>query len=109
MNRRELITGLISLVTAPAIVRASSIMPVKVMTPIVGFDRSDWLLEDWQAFKIFYEEGRRILPEPRFEELVRCSSEVQVQVNVSLRSLLKSTMMKRPTDAELDKFFSGTR
>lgn len=31
MNRRELITGLISLVAAPAIVRAGSLMPVKQM------------------------------------------------------------------------------
>lgn len=29
MNRRELITGLISLVAAPAIVRAGSLMPIK--------------------------------------------------------------------------------
>lgn len=38
MNRRELITGLISLVAAPAIVRVSSIMPVKSLimrTPYV--------------------------------------------------------------------------
>lgn len=36
MNRRSLITGLISLVAAPSIVRASSIMPVKqVILPVV--------------------------------------------------------------------------
>ncbi len=34
MNRRALLTGLISLVAAPAIVRVSSIMPVKVMPPL---------------------------------------------------------------------------
>lgn len=33
MNRRELITGLVTLVAAPAIVRAGSLMPVKVMLP----------------------------------------------------------------------------
>lgn len=34
LNRRNLITGLISFaVTAPAIVRAGSLMPVKVMKP----------------------------------------------------------------------------
>ncbi len=33
INRRSLITGLVSLVAAPAIVRAGSLMPVKVMTP----------------------------------------------------------------------------
>jgi hypothetical protein len=31
MNRRSLITGLVSLVAAPAIVRATSLMPVKTM------------------------------------------------------------------------------
>ena len=34
LNRRGLITGLISLVAAPAIVRASSLMPVKVYREI---------------------------------------------------------------------------
>jgi hypothetical protein len=39
LNRRSLITGLISFaVTAPAIVRAASLMPVKVMTPIMTLD-----------------------------------------------------------------------
>lgn len=33
LNRRKLITGLISLVAAPAIVRVSSLMPVKTMLP----------------------------------------------------------------------------
>jgi hypothetical protein len=32
-NRRAFITGLVSLLAAPAIVRASSLMPVKVMLP----------------------------------------------------------------------------
>lgn len=35
LNRRSLITGLVSLVAAPAIVRVSSIMPVKsILAPI---------------------------------------------------------------------------
>ncbi|MHB8272702.1 hypothetical protein [Bradyrhizobium sp.] len=34
LSRRSLITGLISLVAAPAIVRAGSLMPVKVMEPV---------------------------------------------------------------------------
>ncbi len=33
LSRRSLITGLISFVAAPAIVRAGSLMPVKVMVP----------------------------------------------------------------------------
>ncbi len=36
VHRRGLITGLISLVAAPAIVRVSSLMPVKVMEPQPG-------------------------------------------------------------------------
>lgn len=35
LNRRSLITGLISLVAAPAIVRAGSLMPVKTMMPLI--------------------------------------------------------------------------
>jgi hypothetical protein len=35
INRRSLITGLISFVAAPAIVRAGSLMPVKLMTPLM--------------------------------------------------------------------------
>ena len=35
IHRRGLITGLISLVAAPAIVRAASLMPVKVLAPEV--------------------------------------------------------------------------
>jgi hypothetical protein len=38
INRRGLITGLISFVAAPAIVRATSIMPVKAMRAESWFD-----------------------------------------------------------------------
>jgi hypothetical protein len=34
LSRRSLITGLVSLVAAPAIVRVASIMPVKAMEPL---------------------------------------------------------------------------
>jgi hypothetical protein len=34
LNRRKLITGLIAFGAAPAIVRAASLMPVKVMEPL---------------------------------------------------------------------------
>lgn len=42
INRRGLITGLISLVAAPAIVRASSLMPVKVIKPISYMTLDDY-------------------------------------------------------------------
>jgi hypothetical protein len=40
IDRRSLITGLISLVAAPAIVRAGSLMPVKVMKDDSAFEFS---------------------------------------------------------------------
>ena len=40
LSRRSLITGLISLVAAPAIVRVSSLMPVKVMEEAAEFEFS---------------------------------------------------------------------
>jgi hypothetical protein len=41
MNRRTLITGLISLIAAPAIIRAGSLMPVKTILPAVS-DVFEW-------------------------------------------------------------------
>jgi len=52
LNRRSLITGLISFVAAPAIVRAQSIMPVKLMAPefqvppVYFQDRMFWVTKD---------------------------------------------------------------
>lgn len=37
LSRRSLITGLISFVVAPAIVKVSNLMPVKVMQPSLSF------------------------------------------------------------------------
>lgn len=37
-SRRSLITGLVSFIAAPAIVRAGSLMPVKVMKPLLIYD-----------------------------------------------------------------------
>jgi hypothetical protein len=44
-NRRSLITGLISLIAAPAIVRVSSIMPVKQMYADGGFIRDSSIID----------------------------------------------------------------
>jgi hypothetical protein len=38
LNRRSLITGLISLVAAPAIVRPTSIMPIKALPTVEDLD-----------------------------------------------------------------------
>ena len=35
LNRRKLITGLVSFMAAPAIIRAGSLMPVKQMNPLL--------------------------------------------------------------------------
>jgi hypothetical protein len=46
INRRSLITGLISLVAAPAIVRAGSLMPVRQML------EPEWMAIDYGGFVI---------------------------------------------------------
>lgn len=46
IGRRGFITGLISLVAAPAIVRAGSLMPVKVIEPGITY-RDPYRLREW--------------------------------------------------------------
>lgn len=48
LNRRSLITGLISLVGAPAIVRAGSLMPVKTMFHRQALTTEPWGKYDWR-------------------------------------------------------------
>ena len=55
LSRRSLITGLISLVAAPAIVRVSSLMPVKAMEPEAAFE--------WSPFYTAYPVGNGITRE----------------------------------------------
>lgn len=55
ISRRELITGLVSFVAAPAIVRVSSLMPVRsIIEPspgiLVGWNFIDACAEDVQRF-----------------------------------------------------------
>ncbi len=49
INRRSLITGLISLIAAPAIVRAGSLMPVKAMRPMTVQWMDSVSFADWQV------------------------------------------------------------
>ena len=50
LNRRTLITGLISLVAAPAIVRASSLMPVKtIIIPPSHLTYDEWARRSFNA------------------------------------------------------------
>jgi hypothetical protein len=64
LPHRRFLTGLASLITAPAIVRADSLMPVKVWTPqhdpswsvpsfavLSSEDLSQWSESDWQIAK----------------------------------------------------------
>ena len=57
LNRRSLITGLISLVAAPAIVRAGSLMPVKQMIEQpVGFIHGIPIYEDYKGPVVYFQE-----------------------------------------------------
>ncbi len=59
MNRRQLITGLVTLVAAPAIVRVANIMPIRVMPP-VGYIGGSLHAEDCARFyarlKLYFAE-----------------------------------------------------
>lgn len=50
ISRRGLITGLISFVAAPAIVRVSSLMPVKVLVPDLNEETLQDLYETLRGF-----------------------------------------------------------
>jgi hypothetical protein len=64
LPRRTVLTGLVSLVAAPAVVRADALMPIKVWTPqhdpswsvpsfavLSSEDPSQWSESDWQIAK----------------------------------------------------------
>ena len=64
LPRRRFLSGLASLITAPAVVRASTLMPIKVWTPQHGpswsvpsfavlssEDPSEWSESDWRIAK----------------------------------------------------------
>jgi hypothetical protein len=71
MNRRGFITGLISLVAAPAIVRASSLMPVKQMLDVsVRFNLSRYYAHDGAVFSCIPHSGDLEVDVLRFLE--RC-------------------------------------
>lgn len=46
MNRRQFLTGLSTLIAAPAIIKVASVMPVKVMEPLI-------VVRDW-PYREFY-------------------------------------------------------
>ena len=52
IHRRSFITGLISLVAAPAIVRAGSLMPVKVIGPTM----IEFHLPDFKVYEVPFPE-----------------------------------------------------
>lgn len=63
INRRGLITGLISFVAAPAIVRASSLMPVRAIRPNVGIECASIYgtlkVGDWITFPVWPVQGNQ--------------------------------------------------
>ena len=57
LSRRSLITGLISLAAAPAIVRAASLMPVKQMIEQpIGFFNGTPIYEDYKGPVLYFQE-----------------------------------------------------
>ena len=58
-TRRSLITGIVSLVAAPAIVHASSLMPVKPIKPtfdiLTNAWRSHYGIVEWPAVQVFWD------------------------------------------------------
>lgn len=76
MNRRELITGLISLVAAPAIVRAGSLMPVKMMLP-----------EGMSYFDVLY--GKIIVDPIWFAILTECENDIIKVTGISMEDFYK--------------------
>ena len=70
-SRRKFITGLIGLVAAPAVVKASSLMPIKPINPII--DRSNYLglapiKIEGKVLSLTMENFRAIV-EPGFKDL----------------------------------------
>lgn len=70
LNRRGLITGLVSFVAAPAIVRAASLMPVKAITldelPLYGFSPGMAASLDMVDFDQVMREWARIMCVPDY-------------------------------------------
>jgi hypothetical protein len=81
INRRSLITGLISFaVTAPAIVRAASLMPVKVFKPWLEWDLgSGDMTAIWQistdpkyaASYLYMVDGSLVIEKISFEDFYK--------------------------------------
>jgi hypothetical protein len=55
IGRRSLLTGLVGLVAAPAIIRAGSLMPVKQMIEPI---KPTFVMDDFPTSIVFYTDGR---------------------------------------------------
>ena len=63
-SRRGFIQGLIGIIAAPAIVRASALMPVKVLEPTDSFLGHSYFSEHWQGVEFSkYCRGKIVLME----------------------------------------------
>lgn len=86
LERRQFITGLISLVAAPAIIRAGSLMPVKVMEPINNQD-------------LWFRYLNEIL-EPMAKELVRSMEIINVVYGTYPKSDMSGIVVQKIMEQE---------
>lgn len=82
-TRRSLITGLIAFISAPAIVRAGSLMPVKQML-VPALVTPEWLDVKWVgSYRIHFDKDEtgkctwELVRGPGFEEIVTPYSPVR--------------------------------
>jgi hypothetical protein len=82
LSRRSLITGLVSFVAAPAIVRAANLMPVKVMEEPYGIGP---MMLGWQQMIIEFRQTawneyvRDNLLKPSFDSEQWCAEWVEIE------------------------------
>ena len=92
-SRRGFITGLIAFAAAPAIVRASSLMPVKAFDPLEGFE---WY-EEW-----FRWEREIVSKDWRYAARV-CNIDTSLPGNPNLIGALTRSLVRAPPIVEFDK------
>ena len=96
LSRRSLITGLVSFVAAPAIVRATSIMPVKAWTiyPLYGASPArtsmELLREQREYFNRVYTEMAELIADPPHPMIVEIQAK-RVEFARFLSETLKRT------------------
>lgn len=111
MNRRSLITGLMSFVAAPAIVRASSLMPINSL--LMPFpDSSHWEPRHWEYFNRLVNVGMQTMREhfdsgidARARQFCELSAWVGTESQISIENILASYLPVTVTPEQLDKIY----